>query len=115
MTQLKEIATKIDTWAIVELMGHVRIAGRVTEEEHFGAKLGRIDIPTGDGFVTQFFGGSSVYRMTPCSEAAARGVAAANVPQPVHSWELPALPQYDDEDSVIDAYDQSGDPDNEPF
>lgn len=31
-------------WAIVELMGHVRLAGYVTEEERFGAKLGRIDI-----------------------------------------------------------------------
>lgn len=31
---------KADSWAIVELMGHVRIAGRITEEERFGAKLG---------------------------------------------------------------------------
>lgn len=32
-------------WGIVELMGHVRLAGRVSEVERFGAKLGRIDIP----------------------------------------------------------------------
>jgi hypothetical protein len=35
-----------DSWAILELMGHVRMAGRVTEEERFGAKMGRIDVPT---------------------------------------------------------------------
>jgi hypothetical protein len=78
-----------DSWAIVELMGHVRIAGRVSEEERFGAKMGRIDIPTGDGFTTQYFGGSSVYRLTPTTEEAARLVAKQNQPRPVHAWEFP--------------------------
>ena len=32
-------------WAVVEMMGHVRIAGYVTEETRFGAALGRVDIP----------------------------------------------------------------------
>lgn len=79
-----------DQWAILELLGHVRIAGRVTEEEHFGAKLGRIDIPNGDGFTTQWFSGGSIYRLTPTTEAIARGVALRNQPEPVHRWELPA-------------------------
>ena len=77
-------------WAVLELLGHVRIAGRVTEEEHFGAKLGRIDIPTGDGFTTQWFSGGSIYRLTPTTEEIARGVALRNQPEPVHRWELPA-------------------------
>ncbi len=82
-----------DSWAIVELMGHVKIAGRVTEEERFGAKMGRIDIPTSDGkFATQYFGGSSVYRMTPTTEDVARAVAKNNQPTPVYRWELPAPP-----------------------
>lgn len=82
-----------ELWAIVELMGHVRLAGRLTEEEHFGAKLGRLDIPKDDGFVTQFFGGQSVYRITPVAEEVARAVAARSTPEPVHSWEMPkALP-----------------------
>lgn len=77
-----------ETWAVLELMGHVRTAGRVSEVELFGVKMGRIEIPNGDGWVTQFFGGSSVYRLTPCGEAEARAVAAANQPRPVHSWEM---------------------------
>jgi hypothetical protein len=77
-------------WAIVELLGHVRLAGRVSEEEHFGAKLGRLDIPTGAGFTTQFFGGSAVYRLTPVTEEIARAVAERNQPEPVSRWELPA-------------------------
>lgn len=78
-------------WCIVELMGHVRIAGLVTEEERFGAKLGRIDIPNGDGFTTQFFNGSSLYRMTPTTEEIARAVATSSQPEPIHRWELPRL------------------------
>lgn len=74
-----------EQWAILELMGHVRLAGRVTEEELFGAKMGRIDIPTSDlyAFTTQYFGGSSVYRLTPTTEEIARSVAANNQPRPV--------------------------------
>lgn len=60
-----------ETWAVVELMGHVRLAGRLTEENLFGSALGRIDIPVGDGtdeFITQYFGGGSVYRITPSAK-----------------------------------------------
>ncbi len=79
-----------DTWAIVELMGHVRIAGRLTEEEKFGGKLGRLDIPTADGgFATQYFGASSVYRLTIVTEDVAREVAKLSPPRPVQPWEMP--------------------------
>lgn len=99
---------KEEVWAVVELMGHVRIGGRLTEEEKFGAKLGRLDIPTeGDGFVTQYFGGGSVYRITLVDEAAARAVAKHAQPAPVHAWELPKqLPapiphaEYDPNDDI---------------
>lgn len=83
-----------EQWAILELMGHVKLAGRVTEEEHFGAKLGRIDIPNGEGFTTQYFSGGSIYRLTPTTEEIARGVAQRNQPEPVHRWELPAPAAY---------------------
>jgi len=73
--------TTFEQWAILELMGHVKLAGLVTEEEHFGAKLGRIDIPNGDGFTTQYFTGGSIYRLTPTTEEIARAV---------NRWELPA-------------------------
>ena len=78
-----------DGWAILELMGHVRLAGRITEESHFGVALGRIDIPNGDTFTTQYFGGSSIYRLTPTTEEIARSVALHNQPEPVRMWELP--------------------------
>lgn len=88
------MSESFEQWAILELMGHVKLAGRVTEEEHFGAKLGRIDIPNGEGFTTQYFSGGSIYRLTPTTEEIARGVAQRNQPEPVHRWELPAPKAY---------------------
>lgn len=100
-------------WGILELMGHVRLAGRISEEEKFGGKLGRIDIPRPSlkdcpackgqlltdgsecpvegcgGFTTQFFNASSIYRLTPTTEEVARHVAVNCQPSPVHAWELP--------------------------
>lgn len=63
-------------WAIVEVFGHRKHAGRVREEERFGAKLLRIDIPvkgdaTANGWETHYYGGSSLFSFTPCSEETA--------------------------------------------
>lgn len=80
-----------EIWGVLELMGHVRIAGRISEEEKFGSKIGRIDIPLEGGeFVTQYFGGGSVYRITIVSEEVARSVAKSHAnPIPISAWELP--------------------------
>lgn len=95
-TPMAERADQIrifEQWAIVELYGHVKLAGRVTEEDVFGRTLGRIDIPTGDGgFVTQYFGGGSIYRLTPCSEEAARQVASGVGTPKIYRLELTAAP-----------------------
>lgn len=87
---MPEQAETFDSWAVVELMGHVRMAGRLTEEERFGGKMGRLDVPDGDRFVTTYFTAGSVYRITPTTEELARSVAARNKPEPVHRYELPA-------------------------
>lgn len=59
-----------DEFAIVEVFGHRKHAGRILEVERFGTKLLRIDIPKdGDfalGFTTHFYGGPSIFSMTPC-------------------------------------------------
>lgn len=63
-------------WAIIEIFGHRRLAGRAREEERFGAKLLRIDIPLNadpatHGWRTHYYGGSSIFSFTPCDEATA--------------------------------------------
>ncbi|HEV2071060.1 MAG TPA: hypothetical protein VGR26_14820 [Acidimicrobiales bacterium] len=88
-------------WAIVELMGHRRLAGRVSEAEQYGTAMLRLDVPAVDGqqAATQFYGGSAIYCVTPTDEEAARLVAARNAPAPIQTWELPR-PRRDETDDV---------------
>lgn len=108
---MSETPMPFDQWAILELMGHVRLAGRVTEEEHFGAKVGRIDVPgDGDTYTTQWFSGASIYRLTATTEAIARQLAKGTRPAPVQAWELPLLrpprpPNMPEEIPDMDEYD----------
>lgn len=67
-------------WAIVEMMGHVAMAGRIGE---IGAEAGltRLDVPTEDsGYETHYFGSAAVYGITLVTEEAALAFAAANPP-----------------------------------
>lgn len=63
-----------ESWAIVDLMGHVELAGRITKPGEYGG-LWQIDIPEGDTFRTEFFGSQSVYRIRMVSEQIARAYA----------------------------------------
>lgn len=61
-----------EEWAIVELMGHVRLTGIICEVERFGVKLLRIDAVNSKGGAqpTQFIGGAAIYRVTPITKEA---------------------------------------------
>lgn len=91
-------------WCILELMGHRRLAGYLTEHEIAGAALLRLDVPaqtvvtdgvtdTGGFASTQFYSPAAIYCITPTTEEIARAVAAQNTPEPVRRWELPTLAQ----------------------
>lgn len=79
-------------WVILELKGHWRGAGWLTEETLAGANFLRLDVPGSPSApgLTQLIEPGSVYRITPTTEAIARSVAAQSAPAPVHRWELPA-------------------------
>lgn len=62
-------------WAIVELMGHRQRAGKVSEADQYGAKLLRVEIPAGEEFVTEFYGGAAIYCLRPAAEDVARAMA----------------------------------------
>lgn len=86
-------AEPYEGWAVVEMLGHRRLGGRVSQVEMYGTALLRVDVPGEDGEIvaTQLVGGQSIYALTPCSEEAARAVARRNQVEPVARWELPAL------------------------
>ena len=85
-------------WSILELMGHRRLAGFVQEVEMFGSKMLRIDIPHGGPTeaTTQYYGGSSIYCVTPTTEDVARGFAQRSRPAPVNRYELEPPESYED-------------------
>lgn len=65
---------RIATWAIVELFGHQKLAGKVSEYQIGGAAMLRVDVPEAEGrpAFTRFVGPSSVFSLTPVSEQVAR-------------------------------------------
>jgi hypothetical protein len=97
-----------ESWCIVELFGHQRMAGFVTEASIGGGSFIRIDVPTiadVPGF-TRFLGPSAIYALNPCDEATARKASLAFRPQPIQPYELrlleskaePRLHNYDEDD-----------------
>ena len=97
-------------WVILELMGHRRLAGYLSEQTIGGGSFLRIDVPGEEGNIaTQFYSGSAVYCITPTTEVIARKVAKSSEPTPVTRWELrddralPAnvtVPDDDDDDEI---------------
>lgn len=80
-------------WMFVELLGHHKLAGFVTEEQKWGQVLLRIDIPTGvkDGkmvFTTQWYGTHALYCATPILESDAIQLAKQLRPRPFDEFDL---------------------------
>ena len=89
-------------WVILEVMGHKKVAGLLSETQLAGAQFLRIDIPGPDGFqATQLYRPESVYCITPVSEEIARGLGdnLINREPPVRRWELPPAEKDDDDEN----------------
>lgn len=96
-------------WAILELMGHRRMAGEVSEQSIGGGMLLRIDVPATEeqAAFTQYYGTQAIYCLTPTTEDVARKVAEHSHMAPVNHYELsvPALASsrsYEDADDKWD-------------
>jgi len=77
-------------------MGHVRMAGQIREVEQYGTRMLQLDVPAvadaGVAAFTTFVSGSSLYRVTPTTEAIAVGIVRASRPRPVHPYDVQLLP-----------------------
>jgi hypothetical protein len=113
---MTEPVTTPQEWAIVEIMGHLRTAGRISEEDRFGAKLLRVDRPytTGEDetiWTTSFHTGTAIYQLRLCSEETARITAQAlGDPRPRNPSSPPAYLSYAPDDAPGD-----DDDDHEPL
>lgn len=90
---------------ILELMGHNRIAGMVSEQELGATKFVRVDVPAVDDqqAFTKLYGPQAIYAVTPCDEATMLQAVRAFRTVPIERWHLqvnaPAsLPAGDDDD-----------------
>ena len=76
-------------WMVLEIMGHRKVAGLVTEEERFGAVMCRVDIPNNAReYTTQYYHASSVFCATPINETDARKLARHWRPEPFGKYDL---------------------------
>jgi hypothetical protein len=110
----------IDTWGVLEIMGHVRVAGKIRTVAIGGTAVLRIDIPQEDGSLrTSYYGLGSLFGLHPTDEATARAEAERATPPPIHHWGLlspgRARPRHDFDDLVEDEeyYGEDDDDDDE--
>lgn len=89
---MTEPATKFEEWAVLELFGHQRLAGMVTEVQLGGASFVRVDVPqegkTKGWKLTKMYNPSAIYSITPVTEDTARMVAKAVSGEPVTKWDV---------------------------
>jgi hypothetical protein len=79
----------LEGWGIVELMGHQRTAGRLSERSIAGSNLLQVDVPVSDTeFRTTFYGGSSIYALHPTDEKSARLMAKSLGQRPVYAYDI---------------------------
>jgi len=90
-----------EEWAIIEIFGHTRLAGLISEARIGEASFLRVDVPASEdgqrqGF-TRFYGPAAIYSITIVDEAVARSAAHQLRVRPVTVVYLPQIeaPIYD--------------------
>lgn len=81
---------RFDQWAIVDVMGHQRYAGRVTEQTIAGDGFVRVDIPSikGRPAFSKLFAPGAIHSITPCTEEVARIAARDMHVEPITAWDV---------------------------
>jgi hypothetical protein len=93
---MTETTPALDTWGIVELMGHQKTAGKLSEQSLAGANMLRVDVPAlaatryspATEPFTKYYSSSAIYAITPTSEAVARAAAAQVRPEAIAIYGL---------------------------
>ena len=86
---------KFELNAIVELFGHQRMAGKVTDQSVGGASFIRIDVPetkTQPSF-TRIVNPSAVYAINPVTEEVMMQLAENITSKPISAWDIQEMQQ----------------------
>lgn len=89
-TDMSETKEPFKCYGLLELFGHKRLAGELTEETIGGCHFIRIDVPEvgTTAAYTQYFTQGAIYAMTPMAEVTARKLANYLQATPVSAYEL---------------------------
>lgn len=81
---------KFESWALVELFGHNKIAGKCSEQNIAGGSMLRIDVPetSHNPAFTRFMGIASIYAINPVTEEVAKMWAERLQVTPVEPWDI---------------------------
>ena len=86
---------KFEAWGIVDLFGHTRIAGRISEQTIGGETFIRVDVPDDsenpESVHTRLFGKGAIYSISLTDETIAREVARRTGARPVQAYEVRKL------------------------
>lgn len=79
-----------EIFAIIELFGHQRMAGKVTEQTIGGSSFIRIDVPetTSQPAFSRILNPSAVYAINPVTEEVIRLSAEQFQKKPIESWDI---------------------------
>ena len=84
---------KFELFAVVELFGHTRMSGTVTDSTIGGASFIRIDVPetTKQPSFTRFVNPSAVYAINPVTKEVMEQMAESITSKPIESWDIKAM------------------------
>ena len=82
--------TKLELFAIVELFGHQRIAGKVTEQTVGSSTFIRIDVPETDAqpSFSRIVNPSAIYALNPVTEEVMKEMARGIQQKPIEAWDI---------------------------
>lgn len=82
-----------ETWAVVEVMGHARYAGRVSQHNALGGAFIRVQVPALENIPAfeKILSPQAIFAITPCTEAMARECARRFQSTPFTLLDIPEL------------------------
>jgi hypothetical protein len=106
---MDQVKTPVEFFALVELFGHAKISGWLTEQSIGGTNMTRVDVPetAKQPAFTRLFGAAAIYSINPVDEQTAKFYAERLDQKPIQIWEVQemlkkntpaALPASDDDD-----------------
>ena len=83
---------RFEIWGIIEIMGHTKLAGKISEASIGGIPMVRVDVPEVDNSqaFTRFYGKEAIFSIQPCDEETTK-LAAVHIQEPPVTVYLPQL------------------------